>query len=372
MDSGEPEPTHAVEPDEGPASTAPPQPQPVDVCDLGTKWKFTLAYLSLALVGLAGLAAVPLLYLHGATPSAAPAAGCGGPNTRWVERAPVALGTPAGLLAVDVSSRRVTTLLTADMGRLNHPSFSPDGRRLAFLSHSNGVLARIQICDLARRSTEQLPLPVPGTDLPLAWGQDGETLLFLGGDLTGMGTDHKPFLALVESGEVQLLAGDGPWYYNGVFPSPDGRQFAALLQRKGLGGEPEQLVVVDLASTKIERVTGSRDVAQIDALSWSPDGQMIVFSAYRHDEHGDLYLVDLETKQVRTLLATRAGERSPAWSPDGTRIAFVHSPPGQPEATSIWMVDLEKGAYGPLTWGRTDAAPAWSPDGERLVFVRRP
>jgi Tol biopolymer transport system component len=241
------------------------------------------------------------------------------------------------------------------------------------LSLSDAVVGGIAICDLRRGTTRKLQMPVSASDFPLSWRADGRQLIFLGGDALGFGADHKPFLVGVESGEVKRLAGDAPWYWDGVVLSPEGRRLALLIQwRYPTGGtEPEQLAVLHTATSKMERAVGSRQVGQIDALSWSPDGRKIVFTVYRHDDHGDLYVVDLATKRIATLVATNAGERQPAWSPDGTRIAYERSPPGRPGETSIWVVDLATGARDRVTRGSSDLAPGWSPDGARIAFVRR-
>jgi TolB protein len=55
-----------------------------------------------------------------------------------------------------------------------------------------------------------------------------------------------------------------------------------------------------------------------------------------------------------------------AWSPDGTRLAFVRSALGGP----IESVDASGGDRTQVTGGRFDHAPAWSPDGSRLAFSR--
>jgi Tol biopolymer transport system component len=65
-------------------------------------------------------------------------------------------------------------------------------------------------------------------------------------------------------------------------------------------------------------------------------------------------------------------DSQPAWSPDGTRLAFVRSePPSETARTRIFLIDPDGGRPQPLTNVGEAAAPAWSPDGRRIAFVRR-
>lgn len=323
------------------------------------------------LAGGAVVAAV-LLIEHG--PARVERDCAGRPLATWTE-APT--GPPArsarGVLSVDLSDRRVSALLPGAGRTLDHPALSPDGRRLAALSLQSRLVGGIVLCDLRRDTTTRLRMSVSASDFPLSWNAGGEGLLFLGGDSLGYGADHKPFLVTVASGAARPLAGDAPWYWDGVAPSPGGDRLALLIQWRypTAGTEPEQLAVVQGDSSRLERVAGSRQVGEIDAFSWSPDGRKIVFTGYRNDDHGDLYVVDLATKRVAKLLATGAGQRHPAWSPDGTRIAYEHSPAARALDTSIWVLDLRTGARHRVTFGNRDVEPAWSPDGRRIVFVRR-
>jgi TolB protein len=80
---------------------------------------------------------------------------------------------------------------------------------------------------------------------------------------------------------------------------------------------------------------------------------------------------------VRKLTDAAAGGKvaaEPAWSPDGTRIAFVLSTPEHLGAYAgdgdVYVVDADGTGLTKLTDGLRDAHPAWSPDGTRIVFVR--
>ena len=66
-------------------------------------------------------------------------------------------------------------------------------------------------------------------------------------------------------------------------------------------------------------------------------------------------------------LTTESSDTAPAWSPDGSQIAFVSARSGNWE---LYLVEIATGAERRLTDdAAADVAPAWSPDGRRLAFL---
>jgi len=64
---------------------------------------------------------------------------------------------------------------------------------------------------------------------------------------------------------------------------------------------------------------------------------------------------------------------SPAWSPDGSKIAFVLAPPGiadRSSDTGIYVMNADGTDVTRVTYGRYDERPAWSPDGSKIAFTR--
>ena len=103
---------------------------------------------------------------------------------------------------------------------------------------------------------------------------------------------------------------------------------------------------------------------QIEDAQLSPKGERVLFAA-----RGDIFTAPIEKGPVRNLTNTPgAHEKHPAWSPDGSKIAFISDKTGEEE---IWTV-AQDGSAPPeqLTTGGKAMRdrPAWSADGKRIAF----
>lgn len=106
------------------------------------------------------------------------------------------------------------------------------------------------------------------------------------------------------------------------------------------------------------------------------DPRTIVFSAVA-DEEGlyQIYTMREDGSGVRRLTDGEFSSTEPAWSPDGTRIAYARST-GSTAGDALWVMDADGSNKQPLvTDPRTSSPqlgnhPAWSPDGEKLAFDR--
>jgi dipeptidyl aminopeptidase/acylaminoacyl peptidase len=108
------------------------------------------------------------------------------------------------------------------------------------------------------------------------------------------------------------------------------------------------------------------------AVVFSPDGDRIAYVVTQIDSadnayHRHLWVADAKRRVVRQLTRGKVSDGSPAWSPDGSRIAFVSDRSGT--GPQIYILPIDGGEPWQLT-DMEDGAwrPIWSPDGRQLFF----
>jgi WD40 repeat protein len=95
----------------------------------------------------------------------------------------------------------------------------------------------------------------------------------------------------------------------------------------------------------------------------SPDGKRQAFSSGRSGERAQIFVANADGSNPVALTSGADWQGSPAWSPDGRRVAFD-------SASGICIVDSEGGVARQLTGGPADeCCPAWSSDGRQLYFT---
>jgi dipeptidyl aminopeptidase/acylaminoacyl peptidase len=140
------------------------------------------------------------------------------------------------------------------------------------------------------------------------------------------------------------------------------------------------IFVVDLDSKNVRQLTRGNHYEH--SIDWSPDGQEILFVSNREPDpdrffNYDIFAVRVADGEIRRITQTENAEYRPRWSPDGQTIAYQATRRGLTssettmEDTHIWLVDADGSNRRELGAGidNRQGAPAWSRDGRFVYFT---
>ncbi|GAB2799606.1 Tol-Pal system beta propeller repeat protein TolB [Halomonas shantousis] len=100
--------------------------------------------------------------------------------------------------------------------------------------------------------------------------------------------------------------------------------------------------------------------------AWSPDGQKLAYVSFE-TERPAIYIQNMATGQRVRATSFEGINGAPAWSPDGRKLAMTLSKDGQPE---IYIMDIGARSFQRMTNNPAiDTEPEWAPDGRSLVFT---
>jgi dipeptidyl aminopeptidase/acylaminoacyl peptidase len=253
----------------------------------------------------------------------------------------LAYARPQGSGGIFVMERSGRVRLVARDGLA--PTWSPDGRRLAFVAGGAGGQSELYVADADGRHRAPLTRSPDADEVTASWAPDGRRLVLerdlrvfvIGAD----GRDERP-----------LAAGSSPTW------SPKSGRIAFVSDRTGA----ENLYVVEANGRGLRRVTTS-DAADSEP-AWSPDGTRLAFVSLSAGST-DLYVVDVESRALVRLTQDSSLESSPVWSPAGDSIWFVSDRLG---GGPLWSVPARGGVAaslgGPAAVARFRLRPPVSPE----------
>ena len=252
-------------------------------------------------------------------------------------------------------------------------TFAPDGAHLAYQplydafrqwkNYRGGTASRLWLYDVATHAVEQVPQPegrcndtdpmwIGGTVYFLS-DRDGEFNLYrfdVASKTVRRLSEHKDFPILAASAGAGRIVYEQAGYLHLFEPA------TGTAQRLVIG------VAADLPDTRPRYAKGARWVRAADI---SPSGARAVVEL-----RGEIVTVPAEKGDARVLTNTPgAHERSPVWSPDGTRIAYFSDASGEYElhvAPQDGKGEVKRYALGGAGFYER---PRWSPDSTKLSFI---
>lgn len=197
-----------------------------------------------------------------------------------------------------------------------------------------------------------------------AWSPDGARIAFI----EGIGEEQAVWVMQADGSNPTRLT---PSKLSPRQPawSPDGTRIAFVTRRAG----ESDLYVVDVDGCNLRRLTSTPEEEREPA--WSPDGRSIVFSRHARP-FGGLYAIDPDGANERQLTPTRAlpgpndwvSHTRPAWSPDGRSIVYRQSEYIGGVCTSRLMVMPADGGKPRLLVNEGDM-PVWAPNGTKILYT---
>ncbi|MDB4927216.1 tolB protein precursor [Mucilaginibacter sp.] len=235
----------------------------------------------------------------------------------------------------DTVQKPVGQLIISDKnsGKMNvAPAISPDGKYVAFLSEKN--LFTI--------------------DLFLADAKTGVVIKKLTSKVSNTHID-----------EFNFIESAGTW-------SPDGKKFAFSVFNKGRN----RMLVVEVPSGRIIDDVSMDKAEQFSNLSWSPDGNQIVFQGLAEGQ-SDLYLYNFNTKKITRLTNDKYSDNQPSFSRDGKKIVFTSDRTTYDRSLSqditfnLAEYDLATGQTRDIILfnGANNLNPQYSSDGTQIYFL---
>lgn len=198
----------------------------------------------------------------------------------------------------------------------------------------------------------------PFTDLCPAYSADGRQLAFC----SNRGGSFEIWTMSAQGHHLRQLTSLG----FATFPdySPNGEWIA--FDGHTADDPNDELFVMKRDGSQLHQITSG--TGNNDWPAWSPDGSRLAFISDRSGVE-EVFTMRADGGDVAQLtFQPISHDELPDWRPDGAQIAYSE---GEPGAGKIWVMNADGSGQHQVSSGDgDDFGPAWSPDGRRLAFVR--
>lgn len=251
------------------------------------------------------------------------------------------------------------------------PSFSPDGKQVAFSWDNDSGDFEIYIKRLDSGPLVKVTHG-PGQNVNPAWSPDGRQIAFF-----RLRRDRTDLMVTTLAGSERLLASTSPPERHAVSEyavfrsygpawSPDGKDLAVVDTCPNMEEECIYLVSASDGTKRLFTVPGTR-MSGDRMPSFSPDGTLLAFSRSKTVSVSDIYVQAVKTGSARRLTFDDSGIDGITWGHNGREVIFSSERSGAPE---LWRLPISGGVTQPIYVGSQNVLqPAISPDGHRLAIV---
>ena len=276
-------------------------------------------------------------------------------------------------LAVVAAMALALCLLAWVAVRPAEAAFPGKNGRIAFQSNRNGP---VEIYTMRPGGTAQRVTTSNNSSDPV-YSPDGSKIAFVAGgtggyDIFVMNADGTGRRQVPSTASADLQPA---W-------SPDGKKIAFVANTLALNGQTDSEIWVMNIDGSGKRPITNASFSETQP-AWSPDGSKIAFSS----DGVDVWVMNADGTNSINLTPNsptgcspncyQGGDDAPAWSPDGSKIAYVHGygPPSNPNAgggvPNIWTMDPNGDNKTNVSNNAnvSQFSPAWSPDGAKIAYV---
>jgi len=254
------------------------------------------------------------------------------------------------------------TRLTDNTASDTRPIWSPDGKKILFISDRDGNAGDIYSMNADGTDQVRLSTGAEGIDF-FDISPDGQKIAFTVFDFNSVdlssATAYQTIYVMNADGSAQTSLVSGQTYMaSPAFAwSPDGQAITYI----SINDEKVGICTINPDGSNETCLTNLNDLI----FEWSPDGRRLAFTSHR-DKNSEIYLMNADGSAQTRLTDSPEADDSPAWSLDGKKIAFISARDGQRE---IYVMNADGSRQMRLTNVATEKySPVWSPDGRQIVF----